>query len=263
MNYDVLLEKKNQYINNIHMLHNATKESYQNSFELEFTHNTTAIEGNTLTLMETKVVLEDGIAIGGKALREIYEVVNHKKAYQYVKNCIAQELPLDESITKDIHALLMENIQVGGVYRNAEVRISGASHTPPARHEMYVQIKNFFADLPYKKELNPIELAAWTHAEFVRIHPFTDGNGRTSRLLMNYQLMYYGFLPVSIAKENRLAYYEALDEYASGGRLEAFANMIAALEEEQLDQYLELVWQSKAATAVPEINKAIEETEAE
>ncbi len=148
---------------------------------------------------------------------------------------------MDEKIVKDIHALVMENIIVGGIYRNEEVFISGASHTPPARNEMYVQIKNFFADLKCKKDLNPIELAAWTHAEFVRIHPFQDGNGRTSRLIMNYQLMSCGFLPVSIAKENKLDYYNALDKYAAEGLLDDFINMHAELEEVQLDKYISII----------------------
>ena len=172
-----------------------TLSSYEQDFELTYIHNSTAIEGNTLTLIETKVVLEDGISVGGKKLREIYEVVNHKKAYRYVKKCIAEEKKLDEHIVKDLHAILTENIIVGGVYRSEPVRISGAGHTPPVGNDMYIQIKNFYEDLAWKKDsLNPIEYAAWTHAEFVRIHPFIDGNGRTSRLLMNYQLMYAGFL---------------------------------------------------------------------
>ena len=134
--------------------------------------------------------MEDGITIGGKQLREIYEVINHKKAYEYVKKCIAEKKPLDENIVKDLHAILTENIIVGGIYRNEEVRISGAGFTPLSGNEMYMQIKNFYEDLKTKDtELNPIELAAWTHAEFVRIHPFVDGNGRTGRLLMNYRLL--------------------------------------------------------------------------
>ena len=192
--------------------------------------------------METKVVLEDGISIGGKALREIYEVVNHKKAYGYIKKCILEGKVLDENIIKDIHAILTENIIVGGIYRKQEVRISGAGHTPPSGNDMYIQIKNFYADLKWKKkELNPIEYAAWTHAEFVCIHPFVDGNGRTSRLIMNYQLMSDGFLPISIAKENRLNYYNALEEYAVNANLEKFADLIAELEGEQLDTYIKLI----------------------
>lgn len=216
----------------------ATRISFEKNFEVEYTHNSTAIEGNTLTLMETKVVLEDGIAIGGKSLREIYEVVNHKKAYQYVRECIGKGYPLEEGIVKDIHALLMENILIGGIYRREEVFITGAGHTPPAGNELYAQIKNFYYELTQKRDLNGIELAAWTHAEFVRIHPFLDGNGRTSRLLANYQLIGKGFLPVSIAKEDRLAYYQALDQYAVHGELEDFVVMIAELEEKQLDKYL-------------------------
>lgn len=241
MDFYRILEKQKLYEDGKDTLHEVTVESYNNAFEVEFTHNSTAIEGNTLTLMETKVVLEDGISIGGKALREIYEVINHKKAFRYVKQCIKEELQLDERIVKEIHALVMENIIVGGIYRNEEVIISGASHTPPARNEMYVQIKNFFADLIYKKDVNPIELAAWTHAEFVRIHPFQDGNGRTSRLIMNYQLMSCGFLPISIAKENRLDYYNALDKYASEGILDDFINMLGDLEEVQLDKYISII----------------------
>lgn len=157
-----------------------------------------------------------------------------------MKACIGKRLALEENTVKDIHALLMENILTGGIYRREEVVISGASHTPPAGKEMYAQIKNFYVELSGKKEMNDIELAAWTHAEFVRIHPFLDGNGRTSRLLMNYQLMGKGFLPIYIAKEDRLAYYNALDQYAAHGRLDDFADMIALLEEKKLDKYLEL-----------------------
>ncbi len=106
---------------------------------------------------------------------------------------------------------------------------------------MYFQIKNFFTDLQYKQGMNPIELAAWTHAEFVRIHPFIDGNGRTSRLIMNYQLMIHGFLPISIAKEDRLNYYNALEEYAVNGNLDLFVDLIGDLEENQLDTYIKLI----------------------
>ena len=242
MNFERIQEKKLKYEQNKHKISHITLSSYEKDFELTFTHNSTAIEGNTLTLMETKVVLEDGVAIGGKELREIYEVINHKKAYRYVKKCIAENKPLDESIVKDLHAILTENIIVGGIYRKEEVRISGAGFTPPAGNEMYMQIKNFYEDLKIKEnELNSIELAAWTHAEFVRIHPFIDGNGRTSRLLMNYQLLSHGYMPISVAKENRLDYYNTLEQYAVNGDLKPFAGFVAALEDRQLDKYLALL----------------------
>lgn len=143
---------------------------------------------------------------------------------------------------KNIHALLMENISIGGIYRNVDVYISGAQHTPPSPSEMYRKIKDFYADLTWKgREMNPIELSAWTHVEFVKIHPFPDGNGRTSRLIMNYQLMANGFPPVSIAKENRLEYFNTLESYAAVGKLSPFAEMVAELVEQQLDRYLSMV----------------------
>ena len=239
VDYPELLRKKEQYQATRTSIPEYTLLTFEQAFEVEYTHNSTAIEGNTLSLIETKVVLEDGIAIGGKSLREIYESVNHRKAYRYVKDCIAKEMPLEERIIKDIHATLMENILVGGIYRNVDVYISGAQHTPPTPNEMYRQVKGFYADLAWKgRELNPIELAAWTHAEFVKIHPFVDGNGRTSRLIMNYQLLANGFPAVSIAKENRLDYFNMLEAYAVEGNLTPFAEMIAGLVEQQLDRYL-------------------------
>lgn len=212
---------------------------FARSFDVEYAHNSTAIEGNTLSLIQTKVILEDGLSVGGKALREIYEVANHDRAFSYVKRAVAEGRLLDEEMLKDIHALLMENIMVGGVYRSVEVRITGAGFRPPAPQETFQQMRWFFADMPRQREkLNAIEWAAWTHAEFVRIHPFPDGNGRTARMLMNLQLLTEGFQPISIAKEERLAYYEALEVYAVGGDLAPFAEMVAALEEARLDEYL-------------------------
>lgn len=212
---------------------------FARSFDVEYAHNSTAIEGNTLSLIQTKVILEDGLSVGGKALREIYEVANHDRAFSYVKRAVAEGRLLDEEMLKDIHSLLMENIMVGGVYRNVEVRITGAGFRPPAPQEMFQQMRWFFADMPRQREkLNAIEWAAWTQAEFVRIHPFPDGNGRTARMLMNLQLLTEGFQPISIAKEERLAYYEALEAYAVRGELAPFTEMVAALEEARLDEYL-------------------------
>ena len=189
MDYKLLLRLKETAEEKRSELSPEVLSSFENSFNIEYAHNSTAIEGNTLTLIQTKAIIEDGLSVGGKELREIYEVANHAKAFAYVQKCVAEGKPLDENIVKDIHSLLMENILVGGVYRDVEVRITGAGHKPPAPSDMYRQVKNFFADLPYKPELNAVELAAWTHAEFVRIHPYTDGNGRTSRMIMNYQLL--------------------------------------------------------------------------
>lgn len=241
MDYQELMRKKELYGQCRASASEYTLFTFEQAFEIEYTHNSTAIEGNTLSLIETKVLLEDGISIGGKNLREIYEAVNHRKAYRYVKDCIGKRMRLDERIVKDIHAMLMENILVGGVYRDVQVYISGARHMPPPPSLMYQQVKNFYADLQWKgKELNQIEMAAWTHAEFVKIHPFPDGNGRTSRLIMNYQLMEAGFPAISIAKEDRLEYFKALDIYAVEGKLQPFADQVAGLVDRQMEKYIEI-----------------------
>ncbi|GHV18896.1 cell division protein Fic [Clostridia bacterium] len=242
MDYGKLLEKRDFYLANKHLIPREIEENYDANFDIEYTHNSTAIEGNTLTLAEVKLILEDNVSIGDKNMREIYEVVNHGKAYKYVKKTISEGAPLDEAILKDIHALLCENIMIGGVYRDMNVYIRGAIHVPPAPLKMYEQIKVFYMNLQAKKEeLNAIELAAWTHAEFVKIHPFSDGNGRTSRLIMNYQLMANEFLPVFVALAKRRVYFEKLEEYAVSGNLEPFAEFVYELEYARLDWYNEQI----------------------
>ncbi len=244
MEYTELLKKKDFYNENKNILDKEIVEKIDKAFDIDFTYNSTTIEGNTLTLIETKAVLEDKIAIGGKSLREIYEVVNHNEAFEYIKKSIEKLEILDEEKIKDIHEILTENIMQGGIYRNTDVAITGATHTPPTPNEMYKQLKFFYDDLKINQEkLNPIELAAWTHAEFVRIHPFIDGNGRTSRLIMNYQLMKNGFLPINIKVEDRLEYYNALDLYATKKDLTPFLNFILALEKERLNEINKIILQ--------------------
>lgn len=219
---------------------------FDNSFNIEYAHNSTAIDGNTLTLSQAKAIIEDGLSpADGKEPREVYEVANHAKAFAYVQKCVSEGRPLNENIVRDIHAMLMENISTGGVYRNEEVRITGAGYEPPVPDETSRQIKKFFADLPYKGGFNIIELAAWTHAEFMRMHPYMDGNGRTSRMIMNYQLLSWGFLPVSIAKENRLEYFEALEAYAVNDDLAPFAEMITGLEQRRLEECIAIAEQQE------------------
>lgn len=241
MSYKRLLSMKEQLESLRSSIRDEIIKNYNDDFLVKYTHHSTAIEGNTLTLIETKMLIEDGISVGGKSMREIYEVVNHKKAFEYITACVENKRPLDEKTVKDIHAIVMENILAGGIYRNVDVYISGSEHTPPSPNDMYRQIKYFYSDLDSRHFDNPIELAAWTHAEFVKIHPFVDGNGRTARLIMNYQLMSAGFLPVSINKEDRMDYYTCLEEYATSGNLDPFADMVAKLEEERLDKYLSLI----------------------
>lgn len=238
MDYSRIYSKRDRLHAILDAIDPEALESFERSFDVEYAHNSTAIEGNTLTLVQTKAILEDELSVGGKSLREIYEVANHRKAFNFVKEHVAKGVALAEGIAKDIHMLLLENILPGGIYRDVEVRIPGAGFVPPVGEDMYAQVKELFARLAGPADGNSIEFAAWTHAEFVRIHPFVDGNGRTARMLMNYQLMLAGFLPVSVAKEQRIEYYDALEEYAVHGELSSFADVVAALEEVRLDEYL-------------------------
>ncbi|HAV4998272.1 TPA: Fic family protein [Acinetobacter nosocomialis] len=198
---------------------------------LRWIYHSNAIEGNTLTLLETKVVLE-GITVGGKVLREHFEVINHRDAILYVEDIIKKEEPFSEWQIRNINQLILKNIddENAGRYRQQNVLISGATTNPPdytLLHEKMAQFIDWYNTEVHT--LHPVERAAKVHADFVGIHPFVDGNGRTSRLLMNLELMKSGYPPSVIAVENRLAYYEALDQWMAYGNTESFINLIAGV----------------------------------
>ncbi|WP_335951591.1 Fic family protein [Acinetobacter beijerinckii] len=196
---------------------------------LRWTYHSNAIEGNTLTLLETKVVLE-GITVGGKALREHFEAINHREAILYVEDIIKKQEPFSEWQIRNIHQLILKNIddENAGRYRQQNVLISGATTNPPDYTFLNDKMAQFIDW--YNKDahnLHPVERAAKVHADFVGIHPFVDGNGRTSRLLMNLELLKAGYPPSVITVENRLAYYEALDQWMAYGKTEPFNGLIA------------------------------------
>lgn len=155
MDYSLLLQLKDRANKVKTKLPPEVAASFNDSFNVEYAHNSTAIEGNTLTLIQTKAVIEDGLSVGGKTLREIYEVANHAKAFAYVQKCVADKKPLEENTVKDIHTLLMHDIIAGGVYRNVEVRIPGAGHKPPARVKCTVRLKAFIRTLHINTEITP------------------------------------------------------------------------------------------------------------
>jgi Fic family protein len=244
MDYTELDAKLVYYRKFKQLIPEAVIRNYEDVFNVEYTHNSTAIEGNTLSLVETKRIVEDGISPNGRNMREIFEVFNHGKAYAYVLHCINDSKALDRNIVKEIHAKLMDNIIHGGIYRSVDVYISGAKHTPPPPDEAYRQLELFYHDMEVnRKEMHPIDYAAWTHAEFVKIHPFVDGNGRAARLFMNYQLVASGYLPVSIPVKRRLEYFDTLEAYACDANLESFAALVSELENKRLDQYIKAIKQ--------------------
>ena len=196
---------------------------------LRWIYHSNAIEGNKLTLLETKVVLE-GIAVGGKTLKDHFEAINHRNAIYYVEDIIRKEEPFSEWQICNIHQLILKNIDDdnAGRYHQQNVLISGATTTPPnytLLNDKMAQLVDWYNIDAYK--LHPIERAAKVHADFVGIHPFIDGNGRTSRLLMNLELLKAGYPPCVITVENRLAYYEALDQWMAYGKIEAFIQLVS------------------------------------
>ena len=206
---------------------------------LQWTYHSNAIEGNTLTLKETKVALE-GITIGGKTLREHFEVINHRDAIVLVEEFVQQQAPLSEWLIKQIHQLVLQRIDDSnaGRYRQVNVLIAGAEHKPVDALQVPQAMQRFIADYQtHAMLLHPVARAAWVHAEFVKIHPFVDGNGRTSRLLMNLELMKAGFPAAVLPVERRLAYYEALDVAHCTGDDAAFVGLVAEVVAESFEPY--------------------------
>ena len=219
-----------------------TLKSLRESINLEWTYNSNGIEGNTLTLRETQVVLE-GITVGGKSIKEHLEAINHEKAILFLDDLVKDNEPISEWNIKNIHQLILKDInnENAGRYRKENVTIKGATHIPPDYLKLPELMEKLILTYNTWNEYHPIIQAALLHGELVKIHPFVDGNGRTSRLLMNLDLMNNGYNPVIIKKESRLKYYEALDKAHTTGNYTDFVKLVTKLEVEMLKKYLELI----------------------
>lgn len=237
------IDKKKALLDSYRPLPEYTVKSIREQLLLEWIYNSNAIEGNTLTLMETKVVLE-GITIGGKTLREHLEVINHKDAILYIEEIVRAQEPLREWQIKNIHRLVLKAIddKYAGIYREQRVLIAGAKHVPPEVYFIKEQMENFIKWYNTDaKTLHPLEIAAMVHIKFVGIHPFVDGNGRTSRLLLNLELMKNGYPPVVIRAENRLEYYNSLDKAHTIGDNKDFIEIVIIELNKTLDLYLQWI----------------------
>jgi Fic family protein len=211
-----------------------------------FTYDSTTIEGNTLTLQETALVLNKGITIGGKSLREHFEIVNHKEAIDYIKDLVQKEEIFNKRVLLDIHHLILKNIdlQNAGKFRNVDVMISGSAHKPPTFLQVENLMDGYFQFYEENKEhLSPVILSAEMHERLVTIHPFIDGNGRTSRLVMNLILLQYGFPITNISSQNVLRdeYYKSLEIVQTEDTKEVFHKFIAKNVKESLIKYLEII----------------------
>jgi len=217
--------------------------SLQEKLIVEWTYNSNAIEGNTLTLSETKVVLE-GITIGGKSMVEHLEAINHREAILFVEDLIANREPISEWNIKNIHALILKEIDNAnaGKYRIENVVISGAKHIPPKHYEVGDLMQKLIIEYQNKwEEFHPVVRASLIHGEFVKIHPFIDGNGRTSRLLLNFELMKNGYPPIIIKNEERARYYDVLDLAHTTMNYEPFIELVSKLVIESEKLWLSLL----------------------
>lgn len=236
------VDEKLTKLNSKRPLSKEATESLQNAINLEWTYNSNGIEGNTLTLKETKVVLE-GITIGGKSVKEHLEAINHENAIEYLDGLTKDKSEISEWNIKGLHQLILKGIDDdnAGRYRNHNVIISGAKHRPPEYIKVPELMEKLMMNYDEWDKYHPIIRAALLHGELVKIHPFIDGNGRTSRLIMNMDLMRSGYVPVIIKKDNRLKYYEALDKAHTTGDYTDFVKLVTEAENEMLDRYLSVV----------------------
>ena len=213
---------------------------YLNDLMIRMAHHSTAIEGNTLTLKETAMVLE-GVTIDQKPLKDHLEAVGHRDAFLYVEEIAKQELPLSEFVIKNIHSLvLVDQPEDKGVFRRIPVRIMGAYTEPVQPYLIEQKITELLAVNEQRKEtMNPIERIARFHLEFEGIHPFIDGNGRTGRLIINLDLIRCGYPPINVKFTDRRKYYDAFDAYYRDGDAGAMTDLVAGYVNERLDAYLE------------------------
>ena len=215
-------------------------ERLNREFLTEYTYNTNAIEGNTLTLRETDMVLR-GLTIDRKSLKEHLEVIGHKEAFDYVRQLVSENIEISESVIKDIHYLVLSDKKDDrGRYRKIPVRIMGAAHEPVQPYMIIPKMEELLEEYKNSKEDIVTKLARF-HIEFEGIHPFIDGNGRTGRLLINLELMKAGYPPIDIKFTDRLKYYEAFDEYHVKHNISAMADMFAKYLNQRLDLYLSIL----------------------
>lgn len=212
-------------------------------YRIGMTYTSNALEGNSLTLSETKVLLEDGITAGGKPIRDCYEATGHARAYDYMVTLARSgSFSITEDMICRLHRLFYNSIDPdhAGQYRNWQVFITGTEYLPPAAEDVPGCMAAFVRELAEKQgELHPVELAAYAHRRLVDIHPFQDGNGRTARLLMNLILINRGYCVVSISPVLRHDYIVALQQAQreQNPSDEAFVKLIAECEIEAQKDY--------------------------
>lgn len=242
MNYEILTKKKLE-LDKFKPIPIDLENNLNDWFRIELTYTSNAIEGNTLTRQETALIIEKGLSIGGKTLKEILEAKNHNNALNWIKDFAKKNKIISEKDILHIHSLILSGIDDlnAGFYRKIPVRIAGSSvilPNPIKVPELMNDFVNWLQSNLKNHTLHPVELATEAHYRLVTIHPFIDGNGRTARLLMNLILLIKGYPCAIIKKEDRLNYINSLEKAQLGGSKEEFFSIISKAVEESLDIYL-------------------------
>lgn len=236
------LEEKKRLLDTKRPLPSAAMERLREALNVEWTYNSNSIEGNTLSLNETRIVLEDGMTVKGKSMREHLEITNHHDAIEHLEHLVRSDSPILEREILDLHELVMLRLEkeFAGRLRNAGVRIVGANFTPPNALKVPALLEELIRFVNMNEMgLSPVVLASVFHHRFVWIHPFFDGNGRTVRLVMNLLLMRKGYPPAIILSNDRRKYYDALNR-ANGGSYAKLVLLMAQAMERSLDIHLSL-----------------------
>jgi Fic family protein len=219
----------------------------RDAIEIEYTYESNRIEGNTLTLQETALIVSEGLTIGGKSMAEHLEVINHAQAIEFINDIARADIDITENIIKEIHAIILHGInkEQAGKYRNMPVMIVGSKHIPPQPYLIAPKMEQFIIDYQAMKadNVHPVLIAAFLHDELVKIHPFIDGNGRTSRLLMNLYLISNGYTISSLKSDDKakLAYYQALEHSHIEHDREPFYILVTNAVKYSLEAYIKII----------------------
>ena len=234
------IDRKKKELDGRRPLTEGELERLNEEFTVEYTYNSNAIEGNTLTLRETDLVLR-GLTIDRKPLRDHLEAIGHREAFDFVRDLVKENAPLSERIIKQIHFLVLaDKKEDRGVFRRVPVRILGAHHEPVQPYLIEPKLEQLLQEYADSREHIVTRLARF-HIEFEGIHPFIDGNGRTGRLLINLELMKAGYPPIDIKFADRVAYYNAFDEYHVHHNLSVMESLFAGYINARLDMFLNIL----------------------
>jgi len=236
------IEEKRAKLNSMRPLTYGELNRLWQEFMVEFTYHSNAIEGNTLTLQETAIVLE-GMTVDQKPLKDHLEAVGHRDAFLYVREIATKDIPLNEATIKAIHSLvLMNQPEDKGVYRRIPVRIMGAFTEPVQPYLIEPRMTDLLVKNEERKEtMSLIERIALFHLEFEGIHPFVDGNGRTGRLILNLELIRNGYPAINVKFTDRKRYYNAFDSFYRDNNAEPMIQLIAEYVSARYDDYFRIL----------------------